>query len=586
MTRGLLRLVALTLFVGCQPPRATGPRLGVLVVFDQLRAAELDRYAAFFEGGFGGLEGRGGARYDARYRYADTETAPGHATLVTGANPRVHGIVSNYWFDETGRRIYAIDDPTAPVLGTKKARGASAHLLAAQTLGDVLKLESNGRARVVTMSLKDRSAILTGGRAADVALWYDVDQCAFTTSRAYADALPAWAAGLAAELPARSMKDGVWSPREVPHGLDAFVARDESPNEAGELAWTDRFPHDLRALSVAREKCVQYRASPQAIDDLMRLADAAVRDEALALGKDAVPDFLVVSVSTTDYVGHGWGPQSLEMLDILRHADQALRGLVRTLDRRYGSGGYVIAVSSDHGSAPLVELGAGLGLDAGRIDVAGLRARIEETVEQTVERLAPKAARPATTVTATTVTGKSAPGPHLIAKDAKESASSAPHFVWLKGLAPPHVYLDLAPFSGAIRAEILEATRRAIATFPGISDAYVVDGGRVVGNDGFVPLYQELVFADRHGAIMVRPKARWVYAFDGETVGTDHGTPYLYDATVPFIVSGPGVRAGRYAQPCDARDVAPTMAFLLRTPAPDHAEGRPVSAVGADVQPR
>jgi Type I phosphodiesterase / nucleotide pyrophosphatase len=570
----------------CRAPLPETPRLAVLVIFDQMRAAELDRYSAFFEGGFGGLEGRGGARYDARYHYANTETAPGHATISTGANPDVHGIVSNYWFDENGKRVYSIDDETAPVLGAKKPRGASAKALRAQTLGDTMKAESHGRARVVTLSMKDRSAILTGGRAAEMALWYDPDQCAFTTSKAYAAELPGWVRWTTTEFPQRSMKEGTWSPLPVPRGLEALVPFDASPNEAAEAAWKDTFPHDLKGIADERQRCLAYRQSPQAIADLFDIARVAVESRDLSFGDDIVPDLLVISVSTTDYVGHGYGPQSLEMLDILRRADLAMRGFVKLLDARFGRSGYVMGVSSDHGSTPVAEVGKALGLDVGRISVPRLKQRIEEAIDLTVTRLQPKAGRPAPAQASLAEQRLGKPDRSQLTpsdKIAPRAPSSAPVTSWLKGFAPPHIFLDLARLEPAVRAQALESARKAVATFEGIDQAYLVEQGRVVGDDPFVPFFQSLVFAERNGAIMARAKARWTYAFDQETVGTDHGSPYTHDTTVPFIIAGPGVHGGRYAQPIDVRDIAPTLAFLLKMPAPDHAQGHPVSAVGAEI---
>jgi hypothetical protein len=591
----LLLLVAVSACSKSTHP-AKEPRLGVLVIFDQLRAIDLERLRDVFGAtGFGGLEGRGAARYDAHYSYAETETGPGHATLATGSNPSVHGIISNYWFAD-GEMIYAISDKTAPVLGGPSDatnKGASAKHLRAGTLGDAMKAESAGKARVVTVSLKDRSAILSGGLSADLAIWYDVAQGKFTSSRAYGDALPDWLSKLANALPERSMAEGTWSPLPAPLGIT--LPEDASPNEAAEAAWADRFPHDLKSVAKAEDKRLAYRASPQSMHDTFAIARAALHEPSLALGEDDVADLLVISISTTDYTSHGYGPLSLEVFDLLRRADAELRDLSAELDRKLSPKGYVLAISSDHASTPLPELVQKAGVDAGRIPATQMKERIDEALQQLLASKhpgrtpvdkqpqpqpmpAPKAAP----------TGQEPQKPHVIAKD---STQKRPTYRFLKGFAPPHVYLDLSAFDEALRPQAIAAARAVIEATPGIATTYTPDELRRGDPDAFAPAFREALFDDRtghaqrHGVILVRQKARYVYAFDDEVVGTDHGTPYSFDAFVPFIVMAPGVRSGRYAQPCDVRDVAPTLAFLLHGPRPDAAQGRAVSAVGDDQIP-
>lgn len=571
---------------------APEPRLGVLVIFDQLRAHDLERMRDVWgTSGFGGLEGRGAARYDARYSYAETETGPGHATIATGANPSVHGIISNYWFID-GQMTYAIADKTAPVLGApeEKNKGASAKHLRAGTLGDAMKAESKGEAKVVALSLKDRSAILSGGLSADVAVWYDVSQGKFTSSRAYTDELPPWVASLAALMPEASMKSGKWSPLDPPPHVTP--PEDASPNEAAEAAWADRFPHDLRTIQKDEDRRLAYRASPQSMHDLFELAKVALAEKTLALGEDATPDLLVVSVSTTDYVGHGYGPLSLESFDLLRRADQELRDLTQVLDKKLGPNGYVIAISSDHAATPLTEQVQKAGVDAGRISASQMKERIDEALGRLLAEKHPgRVNAPKTTPMVPMAqpkaapTGTDQPKPHVIAKD---STAPRPTYRFVKGFAPPHVFLDLSSFDDAVKPLAIATARAVIEATPGIATTYTPDELRAGDPDPFAAAYREALFDDRldhtprHGTILIRQRARFVFAFDDETTGTDHGTPYSFDNTVPFIVLGKGVRPGRYAQACDVRDISPTLAFLLHAPKPDHAQGRPVSAVGVE----
>jgi predicted AlkP superfamily pyrophosphatase or phosphodiesterase len=544
--RGLLSLVAA--FIAAVPlslgsakadPAPERPRLAVLVVVDHLRSVEIERYADLFgPGGFGGLMDRGAAWFDAEFRHITCETAPGHATLLTGASPSIHGIVGNQWYTG-GEPAYCVGQADAAVLGNAEARGIGPANLAVGTLGDAMKADTGGVSKVAAVSLKDRGAILSGGHSADLAVWYDRDLGHFTTSTAYTDSLPPWASG--AEAAKRSVAEGTWSPLEVPARWAPRISADAHANEAHAYGWTDRFPHDLASLDEPGRRRA-YPASPSGMADQFALALEAMAR--LELGQDGEPDLLVVSVSTPDYVAHIFGPLSLEFMDILRRTDAELRAFTAALDERLGKGGYVLALTGDHGGTPLVERVAATGLPVQRVD--------KESVETAAEK-------------ALTAALGSPPGGGA----------------WVQGFAVPHLYLrtDLAP--EAARPAALEAARRAIEAVPGIARATVLDAPVTPLADPYLPTIQAVAFPGRAGQIVVRQDPRVVYRYHGSNTGTDHGTPYVHDRRVPLLVYGPGVRGGRYAQPVDARDVAPTLAFLLGVSPPDACQGVAVPAVGA-----
>ncbi len=525
--------VALSL-LGAGPVRAR-PRLGVVVVFDQLRPVEVDRYAPFFgAGGFGGLDA---ARYDARYSYASTETAPGHATLLTGANPAVHGIITNQWF-AGGKRQYVVEDARYPVFGAPEGVGRSPLQLVAPTLGDTMKAESGGRARVVTVSLKDRAAILSGGHAADLAIWYDVDQGRFVTGRYWASQTPAWLETLGAELPRRTLAAGPWNPLPVPAELAWLVPPDDRPGEGTAKGLTRTFPHDLRDLAPDVQRGL-YRMQPGAIDDVFTLALAAL--DQLKLGGDDEPDLLVVSVSTTDYIGHNFGPDSLEQLDMVRRADAALRSFLRGIEARVGRRGYALVVTADHGAPPLPAPVEGTTLPGGIVTTAA----VVEAAERGAQAGAPKGA----------------------AKKKRVLAFLA-----------PQLFIDDADLSAADAERMLAEVRAHVTAVPGIARVY--DMTRPDDVDPWSSSMTEAAFPGRHAPIFVRQLPRYVILENDEKRGTDHGSPYVYDQRVPLWVAGPGVRPGRYAQSVDARDAVSSLAFLLGVPPPDMASGHPVSAVG------
>lgn len=527
--------LGLTLWLCAMPATAT-PRLAVLVVVDQLRSVEVDRLAPLFgSGGFGGLMAEGAARYDARYPYASCETSPGHATLATGASPPVHGIVSNRWWTPGGM-VYSVDDPAHPVLGQGAgAAGRGPAQLRAATLGDTWKLESGGRARVVTLSHKDRAAILSAGRSADLALWYDAEQGRFTTSTAYAEALPAWVAKEQARID-RQLRTAQWRPLDAPAALSALLPTDDREGEETHALGGRTFPHDLARAPSDAERRQWYRGTPQAMEDILSLALAAV--DAESLGADATPDLLVVSISATDYVGHWFGPQSLEMTDLLRRLDVALRAFVGKLDERLGRNGYVLALTADHGGTPLPEAVQALGLPAGRIHARALLGRVEQRVAEVTGAAGRRAA-----------------------------------------LMPPHLWVDLQGLPAATAARALEAIADDLRATPGMAAVYPASPAHT--DDPYAQRMRLSEHPGRSGHLLLRQHPRFVFQFGNEATGTDHGAPYAYDARVPLFLRGPGVARGRHPVEADPRDVAPSLAFLVQAPPPDAAEGRPLPTLGA-----
>jgi hypothetical protein len=533
MTRALLFASLAPLFLLATPSWAARPRLAVLVVFDQLRSVELERYAPFFgDKGFGGLDA---ARFDSIYSYAATETGPGHATLVTGVNPDMHGIATNTWLENSKRR-YVVDDDAFPVLGAGATGGKSPKSLVAPTLGDVMKAESGGKAKVITLSHKDRAAILTGGQSADLAVWYEPTLGRYTTSKAYVDALPPWLDDAGVRLPAATFASARWSPLPIPKGLEHLVPVDDRVGEGATEGVTTTFPHDVSEQPEPLRRKL-YRLTPQSMDDLFALAVTAV--DTYGLGKDEEPDLLVVSVSTTDIVGHNYGPDSFEQLDALRRADLALRKFVQALEARLLARSFVIAVSSDHGAPPL----------------------------------------PATAVT------RRGPGAIVRVSDIVEAAERSAAAALpgdkkkrMQGFWAPQLFLDESDLKADDVRKLRDAVARGVAALPGIARVY--DLTRPEDDDAHSKLMRASAFRGRSANLFVRQEPRVVFLDNAELRGTDHGTPYMYDRRVPLLVAGPGVRRGRYAQPVDPRDTAATLAFLLQVPPPDMSEGRPVPAVG------
>ncbi len=501
------------------------PKLGVLVVVDQLGSADLEALAIDGESDFGGLEARGAARFDALYPYLGTETGPGHATLSTSTLPSQHGICANVWYVE-GKKTYCVEDAAQPVLGSTSANdGRSARFLNAPTLGDTLHSRS-AKSRVVSISVKDRAAILMGGPSADVALWYENASGRWTSSKAYLDALPPWAEKLA-DLPKRSFASGKWSP--LPAVAKRGIA-DAREGEDSPTGFTATFPHDLSSVPPEKQRHA-YRYTPHSVEDTISLAIAALDGE--NLGRRAEPDLLLVSISATDYSGHAWGPGSIEKVDIIERVSAELRRFTAELDKRLGKNGWAMVLSADHGAAPLAESLRERRLPAGRL----LEAPLLESATLGL------------------------------------SAEQKKRFL---GLSLPVVFLDLKGLSDKDRDGFVETVRRNIAAVKGVRRALRTDGPESADT----ALARASTFEGRCGPVLVELQPFVVFTETPHPLGTDHASGSVYDRRVPLFVLGPGVAGGRYATPLDPRDAAPSLAAMLGIPPPDRSEGRPAPAIG------
>jgi predicted AlkP superfamily pyrophosphatase or phosphodiesterase len=508
-------------------------RLAVMVVFDQLRSSEMQRFDSLFgPGGFGGLKAQNAAWHEARYAYGNPETGPGHATLLTGANPVAHGICTNRWF-ENGAIQYSVQDNAHPTIGGKEGDGRSARFLMLPTLGDALKMHTQGRGKVFTISGKDRAAILSAGTSADLALWYDRNQGRFTSSTAYVNQLPQWAEELAIQLPKDSMATGQWEPLSLPASYEAKIPDDHRPGEEKPYGFQTTFPHHLKDLDSEKNKRHVYMGTPQGMADLFTLTTSAIENE--HLGKDDAVDLLVISISTTDLIGHWYGPNSLEMLDILRRADKHIRSLHAYLQERVGKDHFYLAVTSDHGAAPLPETATGLGIPGGRIPVIPIRAALTE--------LADKASQKKATIT----------------------------------LHPPHVYVRWDEASKGERTKLVEEIKLYLQSIEGIAAIYQ-NTDAPSPKDPWAELMYQSICPNRSGDLLIRSEPNWIFAWE-DKAGTDHGTPYLYDRAIPFMIVGHGLKRGQYVSPIDARDVAPSLAYLMGIPPPSGSQGKRIPSI-------
>jgi predicted AlkP superfamily pyrophosphatase or phosphodiesterase len=538
---------------------APRPRLVLLIVVDQFRYDYLERFGDLFvDGGLRRLMRDGALWTEANYDHMPTYTAPGHATLMTGAWPAETGIVGNDWFDrDTGKRVTSVSDESTKLLGGEEGASASSpRRLMASTLGDELRLATNDRAKVIGISVKDRSAILPAGRHANASYWFSTKSGVMVSSDYYFNQLPNWARNFDATKPADKYFGARWE-RLLPEGEYLKRAGADAP------AWeslidapgdTNSFPHIIKG-GAERPGQDFYEAldySPFSNDLLVDFAKEAITNE--HLGEDEETDVLTVSFSANDYVGHRFGPYSQEAMDATLRVDRQIATLLDFVNTRVGLGKTVVAFTADHGVAPIPEHSNMLGLPGGRIQSADVLRAIHLAL---TARYNPKNAQPDPTADYI-----------LKYKDGNNFKDA-----FFNG----NVYFNTVALKrDAVEMEEIERVAgEAAMTVPGIRRYFTraqLERGAVSPADPLARRVLHGFYARRSGDVVIVYEP-FKYLLDSPVLAT-HGSPYSYDTHVPVMIMGGGITPGRYKQSAMPSDIAPTLAALLRVQAPSNSVGR------------
>lgn len=522
--------------------RADRPRLVLLIVVDQLRADLVTRFDEHFvDGGFRRLKRHGAHFTNAHFSYLSSATAPGHATISTGALPRHHGIVANDWFLQSGvpESQPAVGDLEARVVGPpgEPAKGRSPRNLLSASLGDQMRL-ADRRSRVFSVGLKDRATILLGGRGADGAFWWSESTGRFVTSTYYATGLPAFVQAFNDERPADRYSGQTWDrllPAEAYAG--AWPLEESWSPVLSEVGAA--FPHKLPDLDPAAPNryYVALFGTPFANELVFDLARRAIAAE--KLGADASPDLLCLALSANDLIGHTFGPESAEVMDATIRTDRQLAQFLDFIDERVGLRNCVVALTADHGVTSNPRVVEKVRLDGGFFEP---RALIE--------------------------------GLDRVLKDAAGNQVSGDRLVL--GFKLPWIYCD--PSLARLDAELGGRLGRAGVEFlrgqKGVADAYCgaeLSGLPPAPDDRDRTLAWRCYHPERSGYFCLK-LAPFHHVKGGDIAG--HGAGYRSDRHVPILLMGSGVRAGRYAAPADPMDIAVTIADLLGIEPPDGAEGR------------
>jgi hypothetical protein len=532
------------LFLWGTPVDARAPKLVLFIAVDSLGSDLLLRMRPRLHGGLAQILREGAFFPNTGYQHAETATAPGHATLATGANPWRHGIVGNRTFNgATGRWEAAFEDPDHPALGPSDAgAGSSPDRLLAETLSDRLRLDSQSRSKSIAISVKARAAIALAGKSGQ-AWWFHSDAGEFTTGTYYAKELPGWVKAFNAKRIPEQYFAKQWTlfgPRRE------YIGADDRPFESERYGLGRTFPHplDVGKPTPGPHSHAALVASPYMNDILVQFAKGTM--DAERLGRHPTADLLSIGFSSTDHVYHFFGPYSWEAQDAMLRLDASVAELISAAQKAAGgSENLLVVLTADHGGMAIPEELSAEGTTALRVDPARLQQGL-------------------------TVALQTQFGANLLA-----------------GVSDTRVYLD--PKAIATRRVDPTVARRFAAQW--LSQQAPV--ALAVAKDdlstgppgaGYLSSLQKGHHAERGGDVLFILKP--FHLLTESKTGTSHGSPYGYDSVIPFALFGNGVRPGLYPQKIHAVDIAPTIAALLQMGAPAMAEGTPRVEAIAPAQPR
>ncbi len=533
-------------------PSPEGPvRLAVLVVFDQMRGDFPERWRELYgKEGFARIMKDGVTFTHCHYPYGTTTTGPGHASMLTGTCPDKHGIVNNAWY-ENGQSVYCAGSTRYEFVPGPSARGATVgnpDRLLAETVADVLKAK-HPEAKVFGLSLKDRSAILPCGKRPNGAYWFDGK---FVTSTYYDDHVHPWVEKFNNSKVADRWFSKNWTRFRTNINYDDFSGPDDVPGEGKGSKQGRTFPHLMTGgeIAIHKEYYSALANSPYGNEMLLQLAKECVTAE--KLGADGTPDLLVVSFSSNDLIGHTWGPDSHEVLDVTLRSDALMAELLRFLDDKVGKGRYLVGVTADHGVCPLPEVNTPYrkGAIAKRVDPKQIQKDVEAHL--TAKFMSPKAK----------------------AEKDKDTA-------WIESTSFPWVYLNRKAVAAVEKTpeEVAEAMAVFLRTQPDIARAFTRADleGKFPADDAVANRVRRSFYPARSGDVYIVLK-EWYLPSVATGTGTTHGAPFDYDAHVPLMLYGPGITGGRTDEKTTPQAMAAIFAKWLDVPNPSKAEF-PIPAV-------
>lgn len=521
----------------------TQPKLVVGIVVDQMRQEYLYRFESKFgEGGFKRLMGNGFMLTNAHYNYVPTYTGPGHASIYSGTTPATHGIIGNDWWDKNLKKeVNCVGDDRYQPVGNPEGNGdVSPWRLLSSTITDELKISTQKKGKVVGLSIKDRGAVLPAGHLPDGAYWLDSKSGKFITSTYYKNNLPEWVDNFNNLKLADNYLNQEWRTL-LP--IEKYLNPDDSPYER-KFKGKDKpvFPYNLKELKKENGGYDLLSVTAFGDDLLTEFAKSALMGE--QMGKDEVTDFLAISFSTPDYVGHSMGPNSVELEDTYLRLDKNLEDLLKRLDKEVGESNYVVFLTADHAVAEVPQFLKDNKLPAGNFSWSNVEAGLTEHLQ------------------------KQFPGKKVIDRITNEQ-----------------VYFNHDVFSGDPKSagiELLiasEMTVNFLQSVDGIAQVYpkaIIKQG-MYNETGVKGMMVRGYNFKRSGDVLVQVEPSWIPS--SYPTGTTHGSAYSYDTNVPILFFGKGIKKGKSSAYHTITDIAPTLSVMLKIKFPSGCTGQPITEI-------
>jgi predicted AlkP superfamily pyrophosphatase or phosphodiesterase len=517
----------------------TSPRLVVGIVVDQMRYDYLTRFWNHFEeGGFKRMIGEGFNCKNNHFNYAPTSTGPGHTSVYTGTTPATHGIIGNEWHDkESGLNVYCAGDANYTSVGTTSGAGQmSPHRMNVNTITDELRLHTQMRGKTIAIALKDRGAVLPGGHTANAAYWFHGgDEGKWISSSYYMSQLPKWVNDFNTSGKAQGYKRPWTTLKDMNLYMESGL---DNTNHEGlfEDETAPVFPHSTPNLLDKNKDFEIIKSTPYGNSITADFAIEALEQE--NLGGDTITDFLAISFSSTDYVGHKYGVNSKEVQDTYLRLDQDLIRLFEALDKNVGKGEYTVFLTADHGAIDVPSYLIDQKIPAGYLGWNDLKADFEQFLEFTYGT-----------------------------KDIVKNFSNNQFFLDHKIIA--NLDLDLKEVQETIAQELLEygPIDRVYTGYQMWQNKYT---------SGIPYILQNGYHQKRSGDILIVLKPGHI---GSPRKGSTHGSPQIYDTHVPLLFYGKGIKKGSTVKRTEIPDIAPTLAVLLGIAFPNGSTGKPIAEV-------
>jgi predicted AlkP superfamily pyrophosphatase or phosphodiesterase len=515
------------------------PKLVVGIMVDQMRWDYLYRfYERYSNGGFKRMLNEGFSCENAYINYIPSVTGIGHTTVYTGSIPAIHGITGNDWIiQETGKTMYCAADSTVSTVGSssKSAGKMSPKNMLVTSMTDELRLATNFRSKVISIASKDRGAILPGGHTANAAYWYDGSSGNWITSTFYMDKLPDWLINFNDQkYPEKYLKQD-WN---TLYPIETYIqsTKDDAPYE-GKFAGMDRPTFPVKTSEMLKNGLGILTNTPHGSSLTLDLAKAAIDNE--GLGADAITDFLAISVSSPDYIGHQFGPNSVEVEDTYLRLDRDLATFFNHLDSKVGKGNYTVFLSADHAvqhnSAYLADNKINTGVFESSNVLKQLNIVLEE--EFKAKNIAKSFSNYAVSLNYEAIKSNTL----------NESAIKNTCIAFLKKQAGVAFVVDIANVQNA--------------TIPAVYKEKIING----------------YHPERSGVIQIVLEPSWYSGSSQRSTGATHGTMNPADTHIPMVFMGWGIKQGKTNNPYNMTDIAPTITGLLRIQEPNGNIGRAVN---------